>query len=333
MSDELSAALREKHTLITGGVGFIGSNLACRLVELGAKVTLVDLLAPNQGGNLQNIAAIQHQVRFIHADLGDAQSLLAAVIRKAEIIFNLAGRSSHVASMREPDRDLLNNSGIHLSFLETCRQHNPGVKIVYASTRQVYGRPRSLPVDEGHPLEPVDYNGVSKLAGEMYHLTCHRVFGMHTTSLRMVNVYGPRMRLRDGWLPFVAVWFKQLLEGKTIQVYGDGKQIRDFNFVDDVVDALLLAAANPITDGQVYNLGSDQPMRLIDLAQLMVKIHGKGAYRKAPFPLNRQRIDIGSYHGNFAKFRAHVGWQPRVELAEGIRMTLDFYRENKGYYA
>lgn len=332
MPDPLPVAFQGKRVVITGGLGFIGSNMAHRLVQLGADVTLIDSLAPDQGSNLYNIAGIRDQVRFIHADLGNAPAFLP-IVRKADMIFNLAGYSSHVASMREPNHDLLNNAGIHLSFLEICRQHNPAVKIVYASTRQIYGRPHYLPVDECHPIEPVDYNGVSKLAGELYHLTCHRVYGMHTTCLRMINVYGPRMRLREGCLPFIALWFKHLLEDKTIRVFGDGQQLRDFNYIDDVVQAFLLAASNPITDGQVYNLGSDQPIRLIDLAHMMVTIHGKGNYRKVPFPFNRLRIDIGSYHGNYSKIREQVGWQPRVLLPEGIQATLEFYRENKAFYA
>ncbi len=332
MPDIPPVTFQRKRVLITGGLGFIGSNLACRLVQLGAEVTLIDSLAPDQGGNLHNIAGIHDQVRFIHADLGNALPLIP-IVRKADVIFNLAGYSSHVASMREPNHDLLNNAGIHLAFLEICRQHNPAVKIVFASTRQIYGRPHYLPVDECHPIEPVDYNGISKLAGEMYHLTCHRVYGMHTTCLRMINVYGPRMRLSEGCLPFIALWFKHLMEGKTIRVFGDGQQIRDFNYIDDAVEAFLLAATHPITDGQAYNLGSDQPIRLIDLAQLMITIHGKGKYRKVPFPINRLRIDIGSYHGNYSKFREHVGWQPRVLLPQGIQATLDFYRENMAFYA
>jgi UDP-glucose 4-epimerase len=331
MPEALNATFHEKRVLITGGLGFIGSNLAGRLVSLGADVTLIDSLAPDLGGNLYNIAPIRERVHLVQADLGSALSL-GPLVRGMDVIFNLAGQGSHLASMREPGRDLLNNSSVHLAFLEICRQFNPQVKIIYASTRQVYGRPRYIPVDENHPLEPVDYNGVSKLAGEMYHLTCHRVYGMRATCLRLTNVYGPRMRLKDGALPFIAVWFKNLLNDKTIRIFGNGQQIRDFNFVDDVVDAFLMTAANPLTDGQVYNLGSDQPISLLVLAQRMIAIHGKGAFRLVPFPLNRQRIDIGSYQGNYSKLRAQVGWQPRIPLDQGIRATFDFYLENRTFY-
>jgi UDP-glucose 4-epimerase len=223
------------------------------------------------------------------------------------------------------------NAAGQVALLELCRKVNPAVRIVYAGTRQVYGRPQRLPVDETHPLAPPDFNGVSKLAAEEYHLVCHRAYGMRTSSLRMTNVYGPRMRVRDANNTFVGLWFRQLIEGREITVYGDGRQLRDLNYVDDVVEALLLCAASGQAEGQVYNLGAE-PVSLLELAQLMVAVNGGGSYRLEPFPPERRRIDIGDYYGDPARARAQLGWEPSIPLREGLARTLAYYREFGGHY-
>ncbi len=320
-----------KRTLITGGLGFIGSNLARRLVELEAEVLLVDSLIPDYGGNLFNIAGIEDEVRVNIADVRDRHGM-DYLVRGHDIIFNLAGQVSHLDSMNDPFTDLEINCRAQLSILESCRRHNPDVQIVYASTRQFYGRPQYLPVNENHPLAPTDINGVNKLAGEWYHLVYNRVHGLRIVSLRMTNTYGPRMRVKDARQTFLGWWLHQIVEGQELQIFGDGRQLRDFNYIDDVVEALLLAAANPTADGQIYNLGSDDPISLLELAELLIGINGGGSYRIVPFPADRKRIDIGDYHGDYAKIRTQLDWRPTVRLREGLERTIAFYHRHREHY-
>lgn len=319
-----------QNVLVTGGLGFIGSNLARRLVELGANVTIVDNLDPDSGANLFNVAEIRREVRVIEADLGDEAGMKSAVEGQA-YLFNLGGQMSHVGSMQDPFKDLNVNAVAQLRLLEVCRAVNPGVNIVFAGTRQVYGKPKYLPVDENHLLSPLDNNGVSKRAGEMYHIVYNRVYGMSTCVLRMTNTYGPRMRIKDDKLTFIGWWVRQLLEGGEIQIFGDGSQMRDLNYVDDVVDALLRCACHPAARGKIYNLGGE-PVSLLDLARLMVETFGGGKFALVPFPEDRKRIDIGNYYGDYSLAKDELGWKPCVPLREGIKRLLDFYIENKAHY-
>jgi len=317
--------------LITGGLGFIGSNLARRLADLGAEVTVMDPLLPQMGGNPFNLAGYEERVRVHPVDLRDRAGV-AVMVRGQDYIFNLAGQVSHVQSMEDPITDQDINVVGQLAFLETCRRENPKTKIVYAGTRQVYGPPRCLPVDENHPLNPVDVNAVNKLAAERYHLLYHRVYGLRSVVLRMTNVYGPRMRVKDSLKTFIGLWVRQLLDGEEITVYGDGSPVRDLLYVDDAVDALLLSSLNPGSDGQVYNLGGDEPIRLLDLAKLMIEIHGSGRYNKIPFPADRKKIDIGSYYSDLTKIRLELVWQPLTRLRNGLTTTLDYYRRYRDRY-
>jgi UDP-glucose 4-epimerase len=328
---DLAAAFSGKRTLITGGLGFIGSNLARRLVELGANVLLVDSLIPDYGGNLFNITGLEDQVQVNIADVRDVHGM-NYLVQGQDIIFNLAGQVSHLDSMCDPYTDLEINCRSQLSILEACREYNPDVKIIYTGTRQIYGRPQYLPVDEKHPIEPADINGVNKLAGEWYHIVYHRVYGLRTVSLRMTNTYGPRMRVKDARQTFIGWWLRQIVEGQELQIFGDGQQMRDFNYVDDLVEALLLAAANPAADGQIYNLGGDEPISLLELAKLLVEVNGSGSFRIVPFPDDRKRIDIGDYYGEYAKIYAHLGWRPTVSLWEGLERTITFYHQYREYY-
>lgn len=330
MTVDVASAFFGKRVLVTGGLGFIGSNLARRLVELGAEVSLVDLLDPGSGGSRFNIAGIEERVEVNEADIGD-ETKMSDLVRGRDYLFNLAGQTSHLGSMQDPLKDLEANAVGQFKLLEVCRKQNPRVKIVYSGTRQVYGRPKYLPVDESHPAAPLDYNGVSKRAGEMYHLVAHRIYGVWTTVLRMTNVYGPRMRVKDDRQTFIGWWFRQLLEGEELKVFGDGRQVRDLNYVDDVVEALLLCAVHPSAEGQIYNLGGE-PIPLLDLARLMIEVNGGGSYSLTPFPAGRKRIDIGDYFGDYTKILTALGWQPRVPLRTGIERTLDFYRRHKEHY-
>ncbi|MFO7167715.1 MAG: NAD-dependent epimerase/dehydratase family protein [Chloroflexota bacterium] len=317
--------------LITGGLGFIGANLAHRLVALGAHVTLVDSLIPSYGGNLRNIAGIEDRVRVNIADVRDEHSM-NYLVQGQDFLFNLAGQTAHLDSMTDPYTDLDINCRAQLSILEACRKNNPRLKLVYASTRQIYGKPDYLPVDERHLLRPVDVNGINKMAGEWYHILYNNVYGIRACALRLTNTIGPRMRIKDARQTFLGIWIKKLLANEPIQVYGDGLQIRDFNYVDDVVEAMLMAAVAPEADGQIFNLGSEETINLRDLAALLVEINGGGSYEIVPFPPDRKVIDIGDYYGDYRLIRGRLGWRPRVGLREGLCRTLAFYREEREYY-
>jgi UDP-glucose 4-epimerase len=311
--------------LITGGLGFIGSNLARRLLAQGAAVTVIDNLNPEYGGNRANVSDIADKLVVHIGDVRDA-SLMGPLLERCEFLFNLAAQTSHLGSMQQPLVDLEINATAQLSLLEQCRQRNRALKIVYASTRQIYGRPRYLPVDEAHPVHPVDVNGVSKLAGEHFHLLFNDVYGVRTTVLRLTNTYGPGMRVKDARQMFVGVWIRRLLEGAPIPIFGDGAQIRDFTFVDDCVDALQAAALEEKTNGRVFNIGGQEPVALLKLAQMLVGLGYGGRIEMHPFPPERRAIDIGDSYSDYSSFNRECGWRPRIGLEEGLRRTVEFYR-------
>jgi UDP-glucose 4-epimerase len=317
--------------LITGGLGFIGSSLARHLVALQAKVTLVDSLIPEYGGNLFNIRDFRDKVSIELTDVRDTKAM-AALIKKRDFLFNLAGQTSHLDSMTDSLTDLNINAVAQLHILEACRLHNPDVKIVFASTRQIYGRPEYLPVDEKHPTNPVDVNGINKLAGESYHLLYNNIYKIRACALRLTNTYGPGMRVKDARQTFLGIWVRRVIEGKPIQVYGDGRQLRDFNFVTDVVKALLLAAGDPASEGQLFNLGAREYISLEELAALLVRLNKRGGYELIPFPADQKAIDIGDYYGDFSKIQNALGWSPRVPLENGLAMTLAYYRKHHAHY-
>ncbi len=322
--------LAGKRVLITGGAGFIGSHLARRLVDEGAEVTLVDSLIPEYGGNLHNLHDITHRVRLNISDVRDPYSM-KYLVQGADLVFNLAGQTSHMDSMQDPFTDLDINSRAQLSILEALRHHNPTARVVFASTRQLYGRPEYLPVDEKHPQHPVDVNGINKIAGESYHLLYHSVYGIPTCALRLTNTYGPGMRIKDARQTFVGIWVRRLLEGQPFDVWG-GEQLRDFNYVDDVVDAFLTAALDPTAWGRVFNLGSSEVVSLAQLARLLVDVNGSGEFQVREFPAERKKIDIGDYYSDFSLIRQSLSWEPRVDLREGLRRTLDYFRVHGGGY-
>jgi UDP-glucose 4-epimerase len=330
-NDGLSQFFDGNRVLITGGLGFIGSNLAKRLLEFGATVTLVDSLIPEYGGNFHNIVEIEDLVTVNISDVRDKYGMNYLVHGK-DYLFNLAGQTSHLDSMANPLIDLEINCKSQLSILEACRNHNPNIKIVFASTRQIYGKPQYLPVDEKHPLVPVDVNGINKISGEMYHMLYSRVYGIKASSLRLTNTYGPRMRIKDARQTFLGIWVRFILEGKPICVFGDGKQLRDFTYVDDAVEALLIAAVSPDAVGNVFNLGGDEPINLKDLAKLLVECNGQGEHKIVPFPEDRKAIDIGNYYSDDSLFRKTTGWKPTVSLKNGLTRTLKYYRKELSHY-
>ena len=317
--------------LITGGLGFIGSNLARALVAQGAEVTLVDSLIPQYGGNLFNIEDIRDQVAVNVCDVRDPYAM-NYLLKDKDFLFNLAGQTSHMDSMADPQTDLEINAAAQLSILEACRKTNPGIKIVFASTRQLYGKPDYLPVDEKHPIRPVDVNGINKLAGEWYHLLYNNVYGIRACALRLTNTYGPGMRVKDARQTFLGIWLRLLIEGKPIKVFGDGLQLRDFNYVDDCVQAMLLAGASDVANGKVYNLGSSEVISLKDLAGLLIDLGLNGTFELIPFPPERKAIDIGDYYSDFSLITQELGWQPKVDLREGLQRTLEYYQTHLRHY-
>jgi UDP-glucose 4-epimerase len=317
--------------MITGGLGFIGSNLARRLAALGARVLIIDSLISDYGGNLFNIDGVEDRVKVNIADIRQ-QSTMNYLVRGHDVIFNLAGQVSHIDSMRDPYTDLEINCRAQLSLLEACRHNNPTVKVVFAGTRQIYGRAESLPVTESHLVRPTDVNGINKAAGEYYHLVYNNVFGVRACSLRLTNVYGPRQLLKHNRQGFIGWFIRQAIEDREIQIYGDGLQLRDFVYVDDVVEAFLRAGASDLSNGQVFNVGGLEAISLRNLVELLLEIAGTGRYRMVDWPADKKAIDIGDFHTDSSLIARTLGWHPVTVLRDGLRRTIDFYRAHLPHY-
>ena len=315
------------NVLITGGLGFIGSNLAENLVKYGSYVTCVDSLIPEYGGNTYNVSEIKSKIDINIADIRD-QFSMNHIVKDKDIIFNLAGQTSHLDSMEDPLTDLDINCRSQITILEACKNYNPNVKIVFASTRQIYGKPLYLPVDENHPIQPIDVNGINKFAGESYHILYHNVYGINSTVLRLTNTFGQKMRIKDSKQTFLGIWLRNVLENKPICIYGDGNQLRDLNYIDDVVNALLMVAIYSKSNGKVYNLGSKEIISLNDLAEKLTQANGSGVIEKKQFPKKLKKIDIGNYYSNFDKITKEINWKPKFSINEGLLNTLNYYRSN-----
>lgn len=328
---EFKNEFKEKNILITGGLGFIGSNLAHRLVPLGAHITLVDALIPDYGGNSFNIEGIKNDVKVNISDIRDRDKM-DQLVRNQDYIFNLAGQVSHIDSMRDPFTDLDMNCQGQLSVLEACRKNNPTVKIIFTSTRQIYGKPEYLPVDEKHPFRPTDINGINKMAGEMYHLLYNNVHRIKTVSLRLTNTFGPRQLMKHNRQGFIPWFIRQVIDGEEVKIFGDGNQKRDMNYVDDVVDALLLAAINEKANGEMFNLGGNEVISLLDFVKLLIEIAQNGSYSIVPFPEERKKIDIGDFYCNWRKIEGSLGWKPTISIKEGLTRTIEYYKRFKNYY-
>ena len=321
---------RNKNVLITGGLGFIGSNLAHRLVPLGTNVTIVDSLIPAYGGNMFNLHGIEGNVKVNIADVRDQHSM-DSLVKGQHFMFNLAGTLSHLDSMRDPFTDLEINSRSQLSILEACRKYNRDIKIVFTGTRGQYGKPRYLPVDENHPLHPTDINGINNLAGEMYHLLYYEVYGIRAASLRLTNTYGPRHQMKHPRQGIVNWFVRQTLDGEQVKIFGDGKQIRDTNYVDDVVDALLTTMSDERSNGQAYNLGGI-PLSLEDIVKKIIEIHGRGEFTHVVYPTELQKIEIGDYIADYTRIKRELDWSPRVTLHDGLGRTIEFYKKHRDHY-
>lgn len=321
-----------RRVLVTGGMGFIGSHVAQRLVELGADVTIVDSLIPAYGGNEFNIRGFQDKVRASITDIRDRHGM-AHLLKGQECVFNLAGQVSHIDSMTDPETDLEINCRAQLGLMEALREAAPDTRVVYASTRQIYGRPQYLPVDERHPLCPTDVNGINKQAGEQYHLLYADVYGLPTVALRLTNTYGPRQLMHHGRQGFIPVFIRAAMEGRPITLYGGGGQIRDANYVDDVVDAFMRAGARADElSGRVFNTGARPSFSLRQFTETLLEIVGSGTLEDADWPEDKARIDIGDFEADHSRITAELGWQPTVGLEEGLRRTVEFYREHGEHY-
>ena len=323
--------IQNKKILITGGLGFIGSNLARSLVSMGNQVTVIDSLIPEYGGNLRNLYDLRDKVVVNLSDVRDPFSI-NELIKGQDYLFNLAGQTSHLDSMNDPFTDLDINAKAQLSILEACRKNNRDIRIVFASTRQIYGKPQYLPVDEKHPLCPVDINGINKIAGEQYHLLYNQVHEIRSSVLRLTNTYGPRMRIKDARQTFLGIWIRNLLEGKLIQVYGDGQQRRDYNYVDDLVDALIIAATENKAIGEVYNLGAPDPMSLSETAKIMCHGFEAASWNLVPFPQDRKAIDVGDFICDYSSFSSAFGWEPKIKFEEGIKRSLEYFQSELEHY-
>ena len=292
---------------------------------------MVDSLIPEYGGNLRNVHDIQDKITVSQSDVRDVAAI-NDLIKGHDYLFNLAGQTSHLDSMHDPITDLDINAKAQLSILEACRKYNPDIRIVFASTRQIYGKPKYLPVDEKHTRHPVDVNGINKIAGEQYHILYQEVYGIASSVLRLTNTYGPRMRIKDARQTFLGIWIRNLLEGKPIQVFGDGKQRRDYNYVEDVMDALLIAATEENAIGKVFNLGAPNPLSLVETAKIMCQAIEGGDYQMIPFPEDRKAIDVGDFICDYSAFRDQFGWEPKVSFEDGIQRSLEYFQKDIEHY-
>jgi UDP-glucose 4-epimerase len=317
--------------VVTGGLGFIGSNLAIRLVNEGAQVTILDSLLPGCGGKWINIEPIRTSATVVVGDIGEMAGQAVCAIAEADVIFNLAGEISHIHSMQFPERDLQVNTVSQLRFLLECTRLNRGVRIVYAGTRQVYGVPQYLPIDEAHPIQPVDFNGVHKYAAAMYHRMLSRSGDVNAVVLRLTNVYGPRMAVDIGCQGFFSNFVRRALLNQPIEVFGDGLQYRDPVYIDDVVEAFLRAGEASEHTG-TYNTGADEVVTLIDIARTIAKQAGSPEPVLLPFPEERKAIDIGSYSTNSGRIRKELGWKATTNLESGVRCTITYFRRHLAYY-
>jgi UDP-glucose 4-epimerase len=328
---DYGGAYSGRRVLVTGGLGFIGSTLSMALAHLGADVTVVDSLIPESGGNLRNLHGLaEGRVRVNMSDVRNTHTL-PYLVRDQHVLFNLAGATSHMDSMNDPETDLEINARAQLSILEACRHHNRDLRNVFASTRQIYGRPYYLPADETHPLQPVDVNGINKLAGEGYHMVYSSVYGIRSCVLRLTNTIGPRMRIKDAKQTFVGLWIRKLLTGQPFEVWG-GEQLRDFTYVDDAVEAFLLAGSREEATGRIFNVGGNPPVSLRALADLMVEVNRGGNFTVKEFPAERKKIDIGDFYADDTLLRETLGWKHRTTLRSAIEKTLNYYSHELSYY-
>ncbi len=327
---DIHAVFKAKKALIAGGLGFVGSNLAHKLADLGAEVLIVDSLISGYGGNLFNVDGIKDQVKINFCNICDSHNL-AQLLSGQDYIFNLMGTHNKYDGVDNPFYDLELNCRAHLSVLETASKVNPDAKIVFCSNRNQYGKPIQLPVSEEHPQKPIEINGIHQLTIENYYNFYHRVHGLKTTGLRLTSTYGPRHFMRHHKLGVVNWFIKLILDNREVYIFGDGKQIRDINHVDDVTEAMLLVAAHKEAAGKVYNLGG-APVSMENLIKKLIELTGNGGYKIMPYPEQFKILELGDYKADYSKINKELGWSPQISLDEGLRNTIRFYERFKRYY-
>jgi len=322
---------RGARVMITGGMGFLGSNLAIALIELGAHVTIVDAMIHGYGGNLFNIEPIRDRATVNFSDIRDA-GVMNYLVRGQDYIFHLAGQVDHILSLTDPFPDIDINIKGTAVLMEACRHHNPSARVVYSGTRGQYGRPASLPVAETAPTQPLGIYEITNLAAEKIIEAYHLVFGIRSVLLRITNTYGPRAQMQHSRYGVVN-WFVRLaLDGETIPVFGNGQIQRDFLYVDDCIEALLRSATQEAAYGQIFNVGVDRPNTFSELAEEIVRAAGSGHWRLAPFSEERRAQEPGDFYSDITKIRTLLGWEPQTSLAVGLTRTVEYYRQHRSQY-
>ena len=317
--------------MITGGLGFVGSNLALRLVDLGAIVTLVDSMLPLYGGNLFNIDPIKDQVCINFSDVRDRASM-NHLVKGQDYIFHLAGQVSHVDSVIDPFTDVDININGTLSVLEACREFNPGARIVFTGTRGQYGPSVKLPVDERAQTNAKGIYAISNLSAEKIILMYHEVHHLPGICLRITNTYGPRHQMKHNRYGVVNWFIRLALDDQAIPIMGDGRILRDFLYVDDLVDVLVLAASSEKAYGQLFNVGTGIPVDFRTLGDTIVRLAGSGHCEFVPFSEERKQLEPGHYYADIGKIKNLLGWQPKISLDEGLQRTLEYYHNYREYY-
>jgi len=325
MNDYKIKDMPSENVLITGGAGFIGSNLAHALVNLKADVTVLDALLPNYGGSLLNLKGIQDKIEFVKGDFRDLK-LMKKLVKDKSLIFNCAAQVSHTISIKDPFLDIDLNCKGNMAVLEAVRQENDNAKIIYAGTRGEIGKLKYSPIDEKHPTNPVDMNGINKLAAEKYHLLYNDLYDIKTSSLRINNTYGIRHQMKSGDYGIVNWFIRRAMLNEPIKIFGKGEQTRDYNYVGDVIDAMLLAAQNKKADGEVFMLGSGKETKFIDMVKLIINTVGSGSYEQVPWPKERKAIEIGNFVVSYKKINELLGWYPKTSIEEGIKKTVEWYK-------
>jgi nucleoside-diphosphate-sugar epimerase len=322
---------KEKRVVVFGGAGMIGSTVVNLLVRNGAMVTVVDAMLPLYGGNLFNLEEVKDKIVFVQGDIRD-EELVRRSVRDKEIVFNFAAQVSYVRSNREPFLDLDINCKGTLNILESCKKDNPYAKILFASSRFVYGTIEYNPVDEKHPFNCLSIYGIHKLASEKYHIFYHSAYGLDTVCLRISNPYGPRQQMKHNEWGIVN-WFVRLaMEKKPLTVYGSGSQSRDYIYVEDIAKAFISAAESPKTKGSIYNVGIGKGRSFIDMAKIIAKNIEGTLIDQVEWPKDRYFVETGDYIANIKRIVEDTNWQPEIDLEEGIRRTVDYYQKYKEYY-
>lgn len=330
MPSTLADHFQDKQVLITGGLGFIGSSIANALVPLGATVTVVDAMLPLYGGNYFNVEDIKDQIEVVEGDIRD-MDLMQQLVKGKDYVFNLAAQVSYIDSKDEPFLDLDINGKGHLTVLEAVRTQAPQAKVLFSSSRMVYGRILSTPVREEHPTDPLSLYGIHKLLGEKYYRYYSATFGIHTVSVRIPNPYGPRQQMKHSKYSIVGWFLRQAMENQTIRIFGDGTQERDYLYIDDIVDAFLHLAVQGET-GQVYNIGTHERIRFIDMVEAILREVKSGQKEHVPWPENYEKNETGNYIADTTKIETLTGWHPQISLDAGIKRMADYYQQYQAHY-